>query len=271
MGEAERAFIPTEAAPAKSSGFAPRPVVPERGEAAGTVVPFAPRSFVRPSEAAPQPDAEPIVPVDDLPPAAEVDLPPQPVAVSGFVAAPEPAMLDIAAEVEAGRKAGFDEGYAKARAEFDAMLEAARTEAAAAARETAEAALAETAETLGAVLTGLMRAETEIVAEMTAMLEPAIRELASKRAGMAIEDTPRPFLKKIEALAKDVAGSAARTELHMNPGDLVAVREHIRKWSPLTDAQLVPDPKLGRGDVRLVAGDITLSDVIAPREKGSLA
>lgn len=271
MGEAERAFTPTEAATQGSSGFAAKPVVPQRGDAAGTVVPFAPRSFVRPSEAAPQTDAGQIALADDLPPAADVDLPPQPEAVSGFVAAPEPEMLDVAAEVEAGRKAGYDEGYAKARAEFEAMLEAARAEAAAAARESAEAALAETSETLGAVLTGLMRAEAEIVAEITAMLDPAIRELASKRAGIAIEETPRPFLKKIEALAKDVAGSAARTELHMNPGDLVAVREHIRKWSPLTDAQLVPDPKLGRGDVRLVAGDITLSDVIAPREKGSLA
>ena len=106
---------------------------------------------------------------------------------------------------------------------------------------------------------------------LTESLEQAIRTLASKRAGQKIEEAPQPFLRKIEKMTREVASAVEAAVVSMNPADLVAIQPHLKGFSPLSKARLIPDPKLGRGDIRIRMDNITFSDVMAERNSGSLA
>jgi len=121
-----------------------------------------------------------------------------------------------------------------------------------------------------AALTRLNTAEEEVAATLTTHLETAVRVLASDRAGQKIDDTPQPFQRRIEKMARDIATGAESLVVQMNPADLMAIKPHIKSFSPLSKARLAPDPSLGRGDVRLNMDEITFADVIAERQTGGL-
>jgi len=184
-----------------------------------------------------------------------------------FTPAPELPTIDLEAE----RQQAWNEGHAEAmkmveqaRAEaYETALAEARIEAAKeveVARDAFEKALAQ-----------LSQLEHQMAEDLTEKLERAVHTLASDRAGQKVDATPRPFLRKIEKLAKQLTEDFEGLVVIMNPADLVAIKPHIQGFSPLSKAKLSPDTHLGRGDLRLRMGDITYGDVIAPRENGSLS
>lgn len=184
----------------------------------------------------------------------------------GFSPAEAPRVIDMEAE----RQAAWAAGHAQAMQEIEAARAEAREEALAEARAEADAMLVEVRAAFEAALTRLASAEEEMAAALTAHLDTAVRVLASDRAGQKIDDTPQPFQRRIEKMARDIAAGAESLVVQMNPADLMAIKPHIKSFSPLSKARLAPDPALGRGDVRLKMDEITFADVIAERQTGGL-
>jgi flagellar assembly protein FliH len=218
---------------------------------------FAPLSFVR----APEPEAAPQEPAPE--PAPEPDAHPD----TGFTPAPAPQPIDIEAE----RRAAWAEGHAEALREIETARAEAREAALDEARSTAAEEVAEARDIFTAAVTRLTTAEHDRAEALTARLEQAVRLLAAERAGQKIDEAPRPFLRKIEKMTREIAAGCDSTVVRMNAADLVAIKPHIKGFSPLAKARLAPDTTLGRGDIRIVMDDITFSDVIAERSAGGLA
>lgn len=216
---------------------------------------FAPQTMVRPLRAA-IPEAEPAAPAI----AAASD--PKPAAT--FTPAPPPPTFDIEAE----RRVAWAEGHAAAMQEIEAARAKARAEALEEASATAAQDIAEVRDAFTAAITRLTSAENERLADLTAKLELAVRQLATQRAGQKIDEAPRPFLRRIEKITHQIAAGAENTVVLMNPADLMAIKPHIKDFSPLAKGRLSPDTTLGRGDLRLRMDEITFSDVIAERDGG---
>jgi len=203
-------------------------------------------------EAPPKASPEPV----EVPsPESSVDEP----EVEGFTASPAAPSIDLEAEKQTAWQAGFDAAAAQFAAELDQKLDAAREEArTAAAAETAEAQA-----TFAAIIQRLCTAEEDLMTNLETQMATAIRSLAADRAGQRIDEAPKPFQRRIEKLVREIAAGIESTVIQMNPADLMAIRPHIKSFSPLADARLSPDPKLGRGDVRLKMDTISFSDCIA--------
>ena len=184
----------------------------------------------------------------------------------GFSPAEAPRVIDMEAE----RQAAWAAGHAQAMQEIEAARSQAREEALTEARAEADAMLDEVRCAFESALTRLNSGEEEMAAALTAHLDTAVRILASDRAGQKIDDTPQPFLRRVEKMARDIAAGADSLVVQMNPADLMAIKPHIKSFSPLSKARLAPDPSLGRGDVRLKMDEITFADVIAERQTGGL-
>lgn len=183
-----------------------------------------------------------------------------------FSPAAPPQVIDMETE----RQAAWDAGFAQAMQEIEAARLQARDEALAQARAEAEETLEEVRTAFEAALARLNSAEQEVATTLTTHLETAVRILASDRAGQKIDDTPQPFLRRIEKMAREIAAGAESLVVQMNPADLMAIKPHIKSFSPLSQARLSPDPKLGRGDLHLKMDAVTFSDVIADRQAGGL-
>lgn len=181
-----------------------------------------------------------------------------------------PTEAPVVIDIEAERQAAWAAGHAQAMQEIDAARAEAREEALTEARAEADAMLAEVRATFEAALMRLGNAEEEIATTLTTHLETAVRILASDRAGQKIDDTPQPFQRRVEKMARDIAAGAESLVVQMNPADLMAIKPHIKSFSPLSKSRLAPDPSLGRGDVRLKMDEITFADVIAERQTGGL-
>lgn len=258
------------------AGFKDRPMVP-RGPASsednGLVVPFKPRSVVL--EAAPEPGPEPEfapavqpeaeTPSDTVADSFQPDIANEPESPAEFRPAPDPVPIDFEAELQAA----WDAGRSAAMAEIETAKLQARDEVFSEAREAAQAEFAEAREAFLGGVASLLRAETDLIAGLGDALKSSVRAIASARSGYAIDDLPAPFVERVEQLANQVATGRAKTEIHMNPADLAAIKPHIPAHSPLASAQFLMDDTLGRGDLRLRAGDITISDVIAANSGGS--
>jgi len=244
-----------------------------------TTVDTAAQGFVsqtpvrRVEEPAPAP-----VPLPDLEEVA--DLAPEasnPEADAGSIDDPEtqaqsfhPAEAPQIIDMESERQKAWNAGYEQAMQEIDAARAQAREEALAEARAEADATLEEVRTAFEAALGRLNSAEQEVATTLTTHLETAVRILASDRAGQKIDDTPQPFLRRIEKMAREIAAGAESLVVQMNPADLMAIKPHIKSFSPLSQARLSPDPKLGRGDLHLKMDAVTFSDVIADRQSGGL-
>lgn len=173
-------------------------------------------------------------------------------------------------DMEAERQAAWQAGYDQAMQAIDAARAQAREAALAEARAEADATLDQVRTTFEAALARLNTAEEEVAVRLTTHLDTAMRILASDRAGQKIDDTPQPFLRRVEKMARDIAAGAESLVVQMNPADLMAIKPHIKSFSPLSKARLAPDPALGRGDLRLKMDEITFADVIAERQTGGL-
>lgn len=229
--------------------------VDRTGQSDANVTTFKPRSFhTTPDEPRPAPEAR----------APETRAPEPP---PDFASAPPPKMIDLEAE----RSAAFAAGLAQAKADHAAAIEAER----AAARREAEAAvateIADLRHAFEATLTRLTTIEAETTTRLQDQITQAVRQLAAERAGQKIDECPKPFQRRVEKLVQDIAAGIDGLVIRMNTADLMAIRPHIKDFSPLAVARLSPDPQLGRGDLRLVMQEISFTDCIAPRSNGGLS
>lgn len=239
-----------EGAGAATTGFAPRPYL-------RAIEPDPEETAAPPEETAPQESAPPAPPQPKEAPAAD----------TGFTPAAAPQPVDIEAE----RRAAWEEGHAEAMKQIEAARQEARAAALEEARAEAAAQVDEAREVFEAAIARLAGAEHEMLDGLTAKLETAVRILATKRAGQRIDEAPRPFLRRIEKMTREVAAGVDSIVVQMNPADLMAIRPLLKNASPLANAKLAPDTRLGRGDLRIKMDDVTFADVIAERTTGGLA
>lgn len=169
--------------------------------------------------------------------------------------APTPEVIDIEAiraeAFEAGKNEGMIQGLAQGRAEGRVQGETEATQKIEAARAAFEAVTAN----LSTLTAGDISTLTETVTE-------AINALASQRAGTVIEEMPKNFMVRVETLADRVAQGVRQVSIRLNNDDLVAIEPYLEGSELLSDSRIVADSKLGRGDVDVRAGAITLSDIL---------
>lgn len=167
------------------------------------------------------------------------------------------------AEVEhrlnAARAAAKAEGIAEERARLEADLNAATQQ-----MITARDAFAAAIDRLGTV--DVADSET-----LQAVMEEAIRRLASERAGSQIDDMPDHFMTRIEAIVDRVSQGIRSVKVRLNAGDFAAIEPHLDNSELLTNDMLSVDMSLGRGDVIVRTDAVRLQDIIAPATDTSAA
>lgn len=195
--------------------------------------------------------------VESLPPEAPVfDEPAMPEPqVSAQPAQAQPAQIDIEAiraeAFEAGKNEGLIHGLAQGRAEGRIQGE---TEA--------NQKILEARAAFEAVTANLSTLTAGDISTLTATVTDAINALASQRAGTVIEEMPENFVARVEALADRVAQGVRQVTVRLNADDLAAIEPYLEDSELLSENRIVADGRLGRGDVDVRAGAITLSDIL---------
>lgn len=185
-------------------------------------------------------------------PAPQVEEPMQPVAEPEPVAAPSPELEAIRAEAfEAGKNEGITQGLAQGRAEGRIQGEAEANRMIQEARATFERATTN----LSTLTTGDIRTLADTVTS-------AINALASQRAGTVIDEMPENFMNRVEQLADRVAQGVRQVTIRLNANDLNVIEPFLQGSELLSENRIVADSRLGRGDVDVRSGAITLSDIL---------
>lgn len=274
-------------AAARAESYRPSQVMPQ-----GKTDAFRPKSLLELARQRREADKQAEVQAQDAPAPAALDAP-EPAAVAeddALLQAPEPqdpvldsqddAMQDTVEDRAADTAAAPALAPADAAPQADpAELERIRAEAFAAGRAEAEAALHDSltaaTQALQAAAQALAHPAPEALAGLRADIARAVLELASERAGLAIDAMPDAFLERIEALADRIHAQASQPVLRLHPDDLAAIEPLIASSDSLAAMRIVPSVELSRGDVDLVVEGLRLSDRImgqsAPRKTARAA
>ena len=178
---------------------------------------------------------------------------PDPAEVPAPTPAPDPQALE-AARAEghaAGRAEGWREGHGAGFAEGSR-----------AGRAEAQAALATAIAAFEAAVARIASPSAADTARLAEAIDGAVRALAARRAGLAIDAHPEAFVARIDGLADRVAQGLRQVALRLNPDDLAAITPHLGPSELLSEARLQPDPRLARGDVEIRAEGIVLADLL---------
>lgn len=234
---------------AKSTADGFSPSHPGRGMIAADAEDFSASDFVNIARMArPLPTEESVETKSE--PAAE---PPKPQPAFHEAKAEKP--RDFAAELEAARKAGWDEGYLNG-------VTAGREEAQAEFHETENRSMEDARSLLLAAASRLSNLEDSDVETLQDAMLSAIARLASERTGREIDTHPTAFLTKVLRVAERISQGTRNVTLSMNPSDLRAIHGQMGDDAGRLPA-MVPEAGLGRGDFVVRTGGIELADILA--------
>jgi flagellar biosynthesis/type III secretory pathway protein FliH len=104
----------------------------------------------------------------------------------------------------------------------------------------------------------------EAATELRHAMEQTLLAMASVRAGSQIDAVPASFLRRIEMMADRVQSIATRPILRLHPADLAAIGPLITGSEIMSQARLLANPDLARGDVDLSLGGVRLADILGP-------
>lgn len=235
----DRGFHPTHHV-AKGEGFVP---LVAAGALSKGFVHHAPadllRTLVPPEPQAPRPELE----TDQTHP----DPAPLPAPKPAFGTQPDEAALDAA----------FARGIAQGRTEAEVVFGALCAQL-----ETAAGVLNHA---LGEIGTAM---EDETMS-LASVMEDVVLALASERAGVLISHDPASFARRIRCLAERISESFTQLSVRLNPADLAHLRlvrdpAELPELERLFEAELLPDPALAHGDIRLRAAGVALDDLLRP-------
>ena len=114
------------------------------------------------------------------------------------------------------------------------------------------------------LIDGFTSSDAEAYSDLYAMLEKKVIDLASERAGYAIEENPDKFAEKISRLVHAIGDASRGLKIMLNPQDLAAVKNNLSPYN-LQIEHFVGDANLASGDVRIVSGAIEIKDVMQER------
>ena len=160
--------------------------------------------------------------------------------------------------------AAFERGKAEG---VIAGHEAGIAEAKAAAEAAAQENLADKIAAFEAALLALVKPQALQAEDLSRSIHAAILKLASQRAGQQIDEMPKNFLARIEALVTSIGQKMAAGKVHINADDYKVMLPY------LADAHFdfVAEPGLVRGDIILKFAGVELHDIAETRLGGQYA
>jgi flagellar assembly protein FliH len=185
--------------------------------------------------------------------APELDRPPAPAETISDVPVPRPPSLAEIQAIEedahregyaAGLAQGHQEGFAQGQAEVRRL----------------------TAQIEG-ILDNFSRPLARLEDEVTGALGELAVRIAGSLVGRAYDADP-VLLSDLVAEALDAVGGASReVEVRLHPDDIHALAPLL---ALVSGARLVPDPSLGRGDLRVHAESVRIDGTLEARLRGAL-
>ena len=165
--------------------------------------------------------------------------------------------VKVAAGFETANEA-FERGKAEGVAEG---RQAAIAETKAAAEMAAKAELADIVLAFDKALVALAKPQAVQAEILTRSIHAAILRLASERAGQQIDDMPKAFADRIDALVNAVGKKINDGEVQLNPDDYTVMAPYFTD----TAFGFVANPDLMRGDVVLRFEGVELVDIAKNR------
>ena len=157
--------------------------------------------------------------------------------------------------------AAFERGKAEG---IIAGREAGIAETRAAAEAEAQANLADKVAAFEAALAALVKPQALQAEDLSRSIHASILKLASERAGQQIDEMPKNFLTRIEALVTSIGQKMAAGKVHINADDYKVMLPY------LADAHFdfVAESSLARGDIILKFAGVELDDIAESRLGG---
>ena len=162
----------------------------------------------------------------------------------------------VTAAFERGKAEGIIAGRNAGVAENKADAEAA-----------AQAKLADTISTFEAALMALAKPHALQAEDLSRSIHAAILKLASQRAGHQIDEMPKNFLVRIEALVTSIGQKMTAGKVHINADDYKVILPYLAD----THFDFIAETSLARGDVVLKFGGVELHDIAETRLGGQYA
>ena len=162
----------------------------------------------------------------------------------------------VTAAFERGKAEGIIAGRNAGVAETKADAEAA-----------ARAKLADTISTFEAALMALAKPHALQAEDLSRSIHAAILKLASQRAGHQIDEMPKNFLLRIEALVTSIGQKMTAGKVHINADDYKVMLPYLAD----THFDFIAETSLARGDVVLKFGGVELHDIAETRLGGQYA
>ena len=185
--------------------------------------------------------------------APELDAPAPKLEVTADVPVPRPPTLEeIQAIEKAARKEGYEAGLAKGHQEGFGQGQA-------------------EVRRLTAQIEGILDNFSRPLARLEDEVSAALGELAVRIAGSLVGrayDADPVLLSELVSEALDAVGGASReVEVRLHPDDIASLAPLL---ALVSGARLVPDPSLGRGDLRVHAESVRIDGTLEARLRGAL-
>ena len=163
-----------------------------------------------------------------------------------------PSLEEIQAIEEAARRDGYEAGLAQGHQEGFAQGQA-------------------EVRRLAAQIEGILDNFTRPLARLEDEVSAALGELAVRIAGSLVGrayDADPVLLSEVVGEALDAVGGTSReAEVRLHPDDIHALAPLL---ALVSGARLVPDPSLGRGDLRVHAESVRIDGTLEARLRGAL-
>ena len=132
----------------------------------------------------------------------------------------------------------------------------------AAAKQELEASLGEAITSFQTTATALGKDDNIDLSQLDQAMTKAIIQLASTRAGMAIDENPQGFTTRIETMVSRIRNRINEPIIHLHPQDAEAIQTHLEERLAPREIKIIADETLKRGDARVDVGSIGVMDLI---------
>ncbi|XDZ64946.1 FliH/SctL family protein [Alphaproteobacteria bacterium LSUCC0684] len=111
----------------------------------------------------------------------------------------------------------------------------------------------------------LSKDENIDLSQLSPAISRAIMELASERAGIAIDAHPDAFAVRIETMVKRIRNRVDEPYIRLHPEDAKIIGETLGEMLSPRVIHIIADENLNRGDARIDVGSIGIMDLISSR------
>ena len=111
----------------------------------------------------------------------------------------------------------------------------------------------------------LSKDENFDLSQLSPAISRAIMQLASERAGIAIDEHPDAFAARIETMVKRIRNRVDEPYIRLHPEDAEIIGDILGESLSPRKIHIIADEHLNRGDARIDVGSIGIMDLISSR------